>query len=249
MKKSKLIYYEGVGYDHATGKITINLNQDSETDFVKTKLQKFNKKLWSRSGFGAYVAYKLEKSASDVPSFDKILKDQLLDTPGGIQLVKKSILSFNQLAPINSFDVILYPTSSSKLNDVIAKNIAAKSSANTLNIPNSIIKNSLNNVKVDSDKLENSSPAVKKRIKQLLNSPSGTLQLKKVPMIMRNMFSNFLKFDTERERELFNKINGGKVLIIDDVYTRGTTLKEIARMAFEKGASEVIFFIFLQRKS
>jgi len=98
------------------------------------------------------------------------------------------------------------------------------------------------------NKLNNASDAVKRRVNQLLTHPSGKFELKKIPMIMRNMFSNFLKFDTDRERELFNRLNDGKVLIIDDVYTRGTTINELAKMAFAKGAKEVIVFIFLQQK-
>ncbi len=80
---------------------------------------------------------------------------------------------------------------------------------------------------VDMNKLNNASDAVKRRVNQLLTHPSGKFELKKIPMIMRNMFSNFLKFDTDRERELFNRLNDGKVLIIDDVYTRGTTINEL----------------------
>jgi hypothetical protein len=246
--KRNWIYCEGVRYDNESGKLIIDLTKDTDKDLIKTKLQKFNTKLATRSGFGAYIAYKIEPTASTVPSFDKILKDTLLDTDNGIELIKKSVLSFNKLVPINTFDVILYPKSSSNINKVIAKFIESKSSANTLNIPDSIIKNSLNNITVDMNKLSGASDAVKRRVSQLLTHPSGKFELKKVPMAMRNMFSNFLKFDTDRERELFNGLNNGKVLIIDDVYTRGTTITELAKMAFAKGAKEVVVFIFLQQR-
>jgi hypothetical protein len=246
--RNKFNYFEGIRYDSESEQLTIDLAQDLDNDLVKTKLQNFNKKLSTRSGFGAYVAYKLEPNSSNIPSFDKILKNDLLNTNGGLEMIKKSVLSFNKLVPINTFDVILYPKSSSDINKVIAKFIESKSSSNTLNIPDSVIKNSLNNIKVDVGKLEGASPAVKKRVNQLLTNPSGKFELKKVPMAMRNMFYDFLKFDTELERELFNKLNNGKVLIIDDVYTRGTTISELAKMAFAKGASEVVVFIFLQRK-
>lgn len=246
MKRS-LIYLEGVRYDSENQKLIIDLTKDTDTDFIKTKLQKFNTKLATRRGFGAYIAYKMEPTSYNT-YLSKIVKDTLLDTKGGIEMIKKSVLAFDRLAPINTFDVILYPKSSSNINKVIAKFIESKSSSNTLNIPDSVIKNSLNNVMVDMNKLNNASDAVKRRVNQLLTHPSGKFELKKIPMIMRNMFSNFLKFDTDRERELFNRLNDGKVLIIDDVYTRGTTINELAKMAFAKGAKEVIVFIFLQQK-
>jgi hypothetical protein len=246
--KKNWIYYEGVRYDSESEKLIIDLTKDMDDDLVKTKLQKFNTKLVTRGGFGAYIAYKIEPNSSNIPSFDKILKDTLLDSSGGIEMIKKSVLAFDKLVPINTFDVILYPKSSSNINKTIAKFIESKSSSNTLNIPDSVIKNSLNNITVDMVKLEGASDAVKRRVNQLLNHPSGKFELKKVPMAMRNMFSNFLKFDTDRDRELFNRLNSGKVLIIDDVYTRGTTISELAKMAFAKGAKEVVVFIFLQRK-
>lgn len=242
------IYLEGVGYDIDSDTLTINLKNDSDDDLVKTKLQKSNSKLATRSGFGAYVAYWIEPTAKKIPSFDRVLKDKLTTTNDGVQMIKKSVMAFDRLVSISSFDVILYPKSSSKINQIIANFIESKSSANTLNIPDSVVKNSLNNIKVNTDKLNNSSEPVKRRVSQLLNNPSGNFELKKIPMIMRNMFSDFLKFDTDRERELFNKLNGGKVLIIDDVYTRGTTITELARMVYEKGAREVIIFIFLQQR-
>jgi hypothetical protein len=246
--KKNWIYCEGVRYDNESEKLIIDLTKDTDVDLVKTKLQKFNTKLATRSGFGAYIAYKIEPTASNIPSFDKILKDTLLHSDGGVEMIKKSVLSFDRLVPINTFDVILYPKSSSNINKVIAKFIESKSSSNTLNIPDSVIKNSLNNITVDMNKLSGASDAVKRRVSQLLTHPSGKFELKKVPMAMRNMFSNFLKFETDRERELFNKLNGGNVLIIDDVYTRGTTITELAKMAFAKGAKEVVVFIFLQQK-
>lgn len=246
MKRS-LVYLEGVRYDSKNEKLIIDLTKDTDADFIKTKLQKFNTKLVKRSGFGAYVAYSIKRTPMST-SLTKIVKDTLLDTKGGIQMIKKSVLAFDKLAPLNTFDVVIYPKSSSNINKVIANFIEYKTSSNVLNIPDSIIKNSLNNVTVDKNKLNNASDAVKRRVNQILTHQSGKLELKKIPMVMRNMFSNFLKFDTDRERELFNRLNGGKVLIIDDVYTRGTTINELAKMVFAKGAKEVIVFIFLQQK-
>ena len=50
------------------------------------------------------------------------------------------------------------------------------------------------------------------------------------PREVRSGFSNFLKFANEEERMTYEDLQGVEVLIYDDLYTSGATVREIIRL-------------------
>ena len=46
----------------------------------------------------------------------------------------------------------------------------------------------------------------------------------------RPYITNYLDFENEEQKELFRSLNGGNILILDDVNTSGSTLREILRI-------------------
>lgn len=50
-----------------------------------------------------------------------------------------------------------------------------------------------------------------------------------MPRAIRDGFYNFLRFETEEEKEVFRSLQGVNVLIYDDLITSGSTIREVVR--------------------
>lgn len=63
-----------------------------------------------------------------------------------------------------------------------------------------------------------------------LKKSNKLFQMKKfLPRELRSGFYDFLKFKTEEERDAYLSLQGVEVLVFDDLYTSGSTIKEIIR--------------------
>jgi len=141
----------------------------------------------------------------------------------------------------NNIDIIIYPKSSSPINFDIANKIKNKLGNNTHIAKDVIIKNEIENIKIDLSKISD------KTAKNLLkhSSKNNEFFLKKIPPQYRKYFSNFLKFDNDVQRTLYNKISGN-VLVIDDILAKGTTINEIIKLIESFNPKTLIKYVLLK---
>jgi orotate phosphoribosyltransferase len=62
----------------------------------------------------------------------------------------------------------------------------------------------------------------------------------------RKFFVNFLKFNTNNDRQLYNAVAGQNILLVDDFKTSGTTIKEMIRQLSELGAANIVVFVLIK---
>jgi phosphoribosylpyrophosphate synthetase len=246
---------EGIKYNEQTDHFDFDWKQDTPQDLIDLKLQKFNKYTSTKQGFDIYYAYKFNKD------LNKDLKSNLRNSIKYVDVNKinkndldlflsKSINSFNQIKPLSEFDLIVFPKSTSKILELIKLNMSAKAGSNTLISTDLFIKNSIENIKYNEDKLNKLAPEKREQILKLLNKvfSKEEYKLKSIPSQYRKFIDNFLGFNTKTERRIFNILNGGKVLIVDDILTEGTTFVNMAKLINSLGENQITGFILISNK-
>jgi orotate phosphoribosyltransferase len=76
--------------------------------------------------------------------------------------------------------------------------------------------------------------------------PNKPFKIKEVYSAHRKFFRDFMVFNREDDRHLFNAVEGQRVILVDDYKTSGTTIKEMMRQLSDAGAAEVVVFILLK---
>ncbi len=163
------IIIEGVNFNQETDGFDFNWKNDSPDDLMGLKLQKYNKYVSSKQGFNLYYAYKFNKNV------DKSLKSLLRDSikyidekfikSNDIELfLSKGINSFNQIEPLNRFDIIVFPKSSSNILNNLKQKLSSKAGMNTILASDLFVKNTIENIQYDEDKLNKLSPENKEKV-------------------------------------------------------------------------------------
>lgn len=241
---------EGLFRHPETQALQFDVRQDTDQDILHTKLQPFHNKLARRHGLQMYIAYKPTAVASyqDVTSLEHVIKYEFDKYPAFQQLLNKAIVHFNRIVPVAQFDIILTPKSTSSLNARIAHQIQHKAGKNTLIVTNAFVKNVLNQIQIDFSKVK--SEKDRKTLEKMFAraSQNGTMEMKKISPRFRGMVSNLIIFRDQISRHIFNAILHGKVLIVDDIYTTGTTLQEIKKLLNAYTPKEIVVFVFFSPK-
>jgi hypothetical protein len=172
---------------------------------------------------------------------------------------------------LNSFDVIIPLGSSSGLNLRIAKEIAKKSGKNIPILSGLIIKDIWKNVQVRPRMPKELGPSPSKKqvdayralalkrdagyrmaavhlAKMKKENPNDPFEIKKsggVGRSLRQYYTLFYKTADGYDIDLTKKINGGKVLVIDDTLEGATTLQEALRVIGKFNPKETVAYIFL----
>ena len=243
---------EGISYNEETKTFDFDWKSDKVGDLVNLKLQTYNKVKSVKRGVQLYYAYKFNQ---DIPKDLKALfRDSIkyVQTPSVSLndvdiLLSKSVTNFNQIDPLSSFDVIVTPKSTSKILDLLKQKLSAKAGGNTLLASDLFVKNTLDNIKLDQDKLNKLTPQNREKALSILNKvlSKEDFKLKSVPPQYREFISNFLSFNTDTEKRIFNSIVSGKVLLVDDILTKGTTLLNMAELLVNLGADSITGFVLL----
>ncbi len=121
---------------------------------------------------------------------------------------------------------------------------------NTLLASDLFVKNTIENIQYDQDKLNKLSSENKEKVMKLLNKvlSKESFRLKSVPPQYRKFISNFLSFNSDTERRVFNSISEGNILLVDDILTEGTTFINMAKLLQNLGANSITGFILLTNK-
>lgn len=233
-----------------------NFKSDSVDDIIHLKFRSFNKKFSIKKGIDTYVGYKYEKNVDKniLEKFRNDLKSLNYNSINENDLnlfINKAILGLNDLYNIRNFDVIISPESSSKLNDKVGYMLKKKAGVNTIFIEHGFLKNAIDNIQIDTDKLIKSGKTsdeirnIKDNIFKILSKQEkihGTYKLHALPFGYRNLLQNFIKFNSQKESLIISKITHGNVLIIDDIYTRGTTLNAINQLVLNFNPMKIVNF-------
>jgi len=230
-----------------------NFKTDSDDDIIhlsyKSGLLKkstFNKR---KIMYGCKI---IKKNNKDEFTFLRSLKDiskaEVYISPEDYEmLLNKIINKFNYEHPVNEYDIIISPASKSRLLMDIVKKLKSKD-RNVLLSNDSIIKNTLDGIKIDYDKLKstkwNISDELDKQFKRA--TENGYFKMQKVFPRFRKFFTNFLVFKNENQRRIYNTIRNGRVLIVEDYITSGSTLRETLRLIEELCPREIEIFVFIK---
>lgn len=199
-------------------------------------------------GIISYFSYKINKKINKTIRFDLLtyIKNDLINTNKYDVFLSKSVLGLfnNPNIEVGDVDLILIPESSSSLNLDLSNKIKNKI-PNALFLKDIILKNEPENVSLDYDLLKENKYS-KETIFKIENmvkkaTINGVFKIKKIAPRFRKYILNFLKIDTTN-RMLLNKLVNGKIIIVDDITTEGTTFKEINRLLENYAPKEIILF-------
>jgi len=221
---------------------------DNKNDILTLKYNKDYLTTKKMGDITSFFSYKINKTI-DKDSIFKLLtyiKNDLENYSNYDIFLNKSVLGLfnNPNIEVSDIDLILIPESSSNINFDLANRISNKI-PNALFLKDVILKNEPENVSIDYDLLKNKGYE-KETIMEIENmvksaTINGVFKIKKIARRFRRYILNFLKIDITN-RKLFNKLVNGKVIIVDDIITEGTTFKETIRLIENYGPKEIILF-------
>lgn len=232
--------------------IIFDFNEDLPTDLISLKFQKFNKKLSNRAGTDIYFGYRYNQGIDSndlalVRDAIKMMKPSIDENNINL-LISKAVNNFLKLN--NKFDIIITPKSSSPLVNKMAKFFKEKLGQNTMLATDLIVKNSVENIKIDPIKLQGMDQTQKNNVLSAIKSATktGSFKMKSIPIPMRRIIIDFMKFENDTNREIFNRINDGNILLIDDIYTGGSTFNEMTRIISQHSPNTLTGFVLLLSK-
>ncbi len=239
--------YEGVRVN-GDGQFSFDFGRDDKSDILTLKYNKnfvFSKRA---NGIISYFSYKINKKIDKTIRFKLLtyVKNELQSSNTYGQFITKAILGLynNPNFEIGDVDLILIPQSSSTLNLDVANRIKNKI-PNALFSKDAILKNEPINVSIDYDALsaKKYDSATILAIEKMVHTAivDGAFKIKKIPPRFRKYIHNFLKMDL-KNRELLNRLVDGKVLVIDDYVSEGSTFREIDRLIDNYAPKEIILF-------
>lgn len=238
---------EGVRYEN--DKFIFDFKNDNKDDIIYLKTKSYNKKFSKVKDFSIFYGYKYGSDFKNQEIKNKFLlqlknlKFKQIDN-----LINKAIFNLNKLIKIESFDIIITPKSSSPLTNYIGNKFREKT-FNSVFTDNIFIKNTIDNIKIDKEKISKLSDKDKKQFYKNFEKSieTGTFQLKKLTPIQRRLIYNFLKFNSETERKIYNLIYNGNVLVIDDILTTNTTIVEINKQLLKFNPNKVQNFVLITK--
>jgi phosphoribosylpyrophosphate synthetase len=244
---------EGIRYNTESDSFDFDWSKDAPGDLMDLKLKSYNKIFSTKAGNKVYYAYKINK---DKKQLKNTLRDSIkyLDTKVNSEdinlMIAKAVASFNQIDPLSSYDLIVTPRSTSPVLELLKNALSAKAGSNTLVSSDMFVKNSIENITYNEEKLNKQTPENRDRIVKALNKvfEKGDWKLRSTQPGHRRFILNFLSFNSAADKRLFNAILGGKVLIVDDILTEGTTLQNMINLLKSRGANETIGFVLLTGK-
>ena len=171
-------------------------------------------------------------------------------------LVEPPISALNRLVNLSTFSCTLYPRSNrSNLTKIIQSSVV--NIIPRMNIDSfELVKNIPSNIEFDWKKFnfeydgeigDHKYQQIKEYIERSLLPKIRSLEYfslaENVKYKYRKYITNYLSFENQQEEDAFKALNGGNVLILDDINTSGSTLREILRCV-RTLAPESNIFIF-----
>lgn len=238
--------------DH--NELVFDFKEDQQSDILTLKYNKNYITTTVNQNIRSYYSYELNKKVARANKSRVLnyVKTSLIRSDEYELFVNKAVLGLmnNPHFNVADVDMIVYPASSSQLNYDIAQKIKNKI-PNALFAKDFVLKNEPKNVQINYDLL-NATKHKKKTIIEIEDmvknaTVDGVFKIKNILSDFRKYIFNFLKL-SDADRRLYNKLLNGKVLVIDDIRTEGTTLNEVNRLLENYGVSEVILYSIIGKK-
>jgi hypothetical protein len=222
--------------------------EDKKDDILKLKYNKDFITKKKTNGIKSYFTYKINKKIDKNIRFKLLdyIKNDLKGTDKYEQFLNKSVIGLfnNPNFDVSDVDLILIPESSSTLNFDLANKIKNKI-PNALFLKDVILKNEPENVVIDYDLLKKNSfkQSTILEIEKMIQKAviNGVFKIKKITPKFRRFITNFLKIDL-KNKKLLNKLVDGKVLIVDDFTSEGSTFADVNRLIENYAPKEIILF-------
>jgi hypothetical protein len=181
-----------------------------------------------------YYAYEIPKGRYQSPDAkDLVYKlkrmDDTLNNDSVQMLVNKAVIGANSIHPLSTFDSVIYPKSSSRILSLFAEQLQKKSGVAKL-IPDTFVKADRDQIKFDWEKIDRLDPKTKAAVTKITNNVKGAegeFKMKEIFAPYRKFISDFLIFNSEESRQIYNSVAGKRVLLVDDYRTSGTSLKQM----------------------
>lgn len=224
---------EGISYKNCLDSFEFDFEHDNKTDIIKlTKSISVYKDL----GPCTYFGYEFEQD------IDRDVKKKIIDylkysnDKDIKQLVVRAVNSLYEVVDLSKFKTIIYPESSSKLNNLIINTIhdvcpvSFNSCKLIKELPKNIefeyetYKNFLKNNGIPLKDIETSCKNVEKMIDNIHDLEYFKIgQNTKVKY--RGYLKNFFKFPNQEQMNAYKNLQNSHVLVIDDISTTHTTIK------------------------
>lgn len=254
---------EGIRFEN--NQVIFNFSSDQPDDIIPLKLQKYNSKFVSMNNIPTYFAYRVNSALKGdiqkdnrVSSIRDAIKNVNIDQTDYIKLITKAFINFDtNVDKLSTYDLIVLPQSSSPLLVQVVEALGRKYGAAIEVIDNAFVKNKITDITVDPQVIEKirtthgdkTADSIEKRYMKLIQSAevNGEFKMKKIPTArgFRRGIINFLHINDNRKDAILKQVYGGKILIIDDIITSGTTMVEMKRLLDDLGAETVNLFCLL----
>lgn len=248
---------EGISYQN--GKYVITSTK-TDRDLISLNYS-YIRNLFDINNIPVFYGFKVDAVAPEYEKFKRrFIKDfkyvsPNISTDSYVLLLKKAVAAFHQNFPVQTIDVIIYPKSSSRINEHLANFIKEKSGSSTV-IPDTFLKQSLYDVEIDMEKVDRmaKSDEQKEEILDALGrmfernekSYGEDFKMKVFYPYQRQLIKNFLRFKDDVGQRILEKMRTGTVLIIDDVYTSGRSMEEMTNIMRNLGTQKIVGFVLLK---
>jgi hypothetical protein len=195
-----------------------------------------------------YFSFKLNKNIDKNKRVEllKYIKSKFSKRKEYDILLSKAVVGLfnNPNFNVSDVDLIMFPKSSSSLNYDLANKISQRI-PNSLMVTDMFLKNEPENVSVNENLMKEKGYkdetiySVKKMVQNA--TIDNVFKLKKINPRFRMFVLNFLKLNSEN-KSLYKKIINGKILVVDDYISQGTTFKEVKKIIENYAPKEVILY-------
>lgn len=229
----------------------LDFSGDSEGDIMSLMFSnKKRKKMYSgATEYEYYYAFEFDGEDGQFLESLKSLDDKISQQEAKL-LVNKAVMGFDHAMNASSYDTIIYPQSSSVILKKLATQLHNKA-GNTFTIPDAFVKASRGEIKFDQEKIDKLPPRTKKEVERIISkirSEEGTFKIHTVWSRYRKFIQEFLVFNKEQDRKVFNAITGKRVILVDDYRTSGTTLKDMIKSLIALRPEKIAVFILINVK-
>ena len=217
-------------------RLVLDFTENREGDIMSLAFASGRSRIQKKgnTSYEYHYSYEIPKGrykSEDAKEFVHKLKsmDETLDASALQLLVNKAVMGVDKDHNLSTFDSIIYPKSSSQVLGIFANQMAMKSGTAVL-VPESFVKASREGIKFDWEKIEKLDPKTKAavlKITEKIKNSDGEFKMKEIFSPYRKFISDFLVFNSEESRQVFNLVSGKRVILVDDYRTSGTSLKQM----------------------
>lgn len=259
----------GVTFDDKSRGFVFDFEHDGAEDIVSLVGNGYQIEAFGKCFYYGYEFSEQVESAVR-SAFIKYVKftENLQNTPELTNFIKKAVDNLHKKINLYNYDLIIMPQSSSGVNQYMLRYIYRFAQPTLYKMV--LVKSLPSSISFDmnayekqylEDVLENGKPryneAAKEQAKSSINAMLDMIHKKDYFTIakdvkksrLRPYIMNFLRFESEEDRQLCSIIRQQNVLVIDDVTTSGSTLNEVLRtLRILNEDNEITIFSLIGRK-